>query len=351
MNVLFVKLSDSKLLDLITANVQEHNIPLIQRGNPLTCEIRRLSVVSDAWNKIRKSKFMVVNRVKNQASKERSLENITYYDDAVKATSIIVDGQKKKKYSIGQFDPGKYGNPICFHTPGYEGTTINISTEAWNIHDNSMIKSLTNMLTSSLGMANTVSPYIQLAIPAVNIMGAFLQNEIKHDKLAETHVLELSLDSEMPLCVGKYILLPDLIDYNSKVDLLSNYSLRDNILMKKEGDKFVEFTQTYYVIKVTDIPRGDLADFDYAASHVELMKLFEQNTSSTDITNQLVDLSRQAYNSGVLQTLFQYYEQYSTSTNKDTEVLKRVKALYNQLPDKTWFDRYMPTISSELQKV
>ena len=281
MNVLFVKLSDFELLQLDSKTVQSHSIPLVQRGNPLTCEIRRLSVVSDAWNKIRKSKFMVVNRVKNAASKERSLENITYYDDSVEGCFDHGEWSEEKKYSIGQFDPGKYGNPICFHTPGYEGTTINISTEAWNIHDNSMVKTLTTMVTSALGMANTVSPYIQLAIPAMNLVGAFLQNEIKHDKLAETHVLELSLDSEMPLCIGKYILLPDLTDYNVKMDLLTNYVLKDNILIKKDGDKFVEFDQTYYVIKITDIPRGDLADFDYAASHVELVKLFEQSSSTT----------------------------------------------------------------------
>ena len=67
--------------------------------------------------------------------------------------------------------------------------------------------------------------------------------------------------------------------------------------------------------------------------------------------NQLANLSKQAYSSGVLQTLFSYYEQYSVSTVKDVEVLKRVKALYNQLQDKTWFDKYMSMISLELNNL
>lgn len=352
MNLLFTQLDSYEVLELNSENVQKYNIPLIQRGNPLTCEIRRLSIVSNKWNIFRDSKFMLVNRVKNKASKDRTLENITYYDDTVKATSILVKGEKKKKYSIGPFDPGEYGNPICFHTPGYEGTTINISTEAWNIHDNSMVKTLTNVVTSALGLANTVSPYIQLAIPAVNLMGSFLQKEIKHEELSNTHVLEISLDSEIPLCVGKYILLPDLTDYNMKMDLLKNYVLRDNMLMKKIDDKFIEFEQTYYIIKITDKPRPDLADFDYAASHMELVKLFNQADNNPDIMGQLADISKQAYTSGVLQTLFKYYDSYSESENKDPEVLKRVKALYNQLgAQKSWFEKYHQSIFSEIQKL
>lgn len=361
MNTLFVKLDSHEILELNSENVINHNIPLIQRGNPLTCEIRRLSIVSDKWNTFRDNKFMLVNRVKNKASKDRTLENITYYDDSVETITILVNGEKKKKYSIGPFDPGEYGNPICFHTPGYEGTTINISTEAWNIHDNSIIKSLTSMVTSALGMVTTVSPYIQLAIPAVNIMGSFLQKEIKHEELSNTHVLEISLDSGIPLCVGKYILLPDLTDYNIKIDLLKNYVLRDNMLMKKLDDKFIEFDQTYYIIKITDKPREDLADFDYAASHMELVKLFNQADNNPDIMNQLADISKQAYNSGVLQTLFKYYDSYLDSgssplvnepESKNIELLKRVKALYNQLgSQKSWFEKYHASIFSEIQKL
>ena len=70
-------------------------------------------------------------------------------------------------------------------------------------------------------------------------------------------------------------------DLNEKTDIISNYFIEDNILVKRGvNGKYEEYDKTYFVIKISKEFREDLASFDYVASSAELVTLLNNNDDS-----------------------------------------------------------------------
>lgn len=265
----------------------------VEIGNPLTIEFRRISITSKNFDLLGKSEVMIVNHVKTLSTKDKTVESITYYDDDAKTKGKFMG---KKKWSLNHFDPSEYGNPVCFHTPGYIGNVITITTKMWDIDKCNSMKSFLGTAAGLLKLAGTVSPYIEIASSALGYSNRILNSVIKHDELCDEHVIELRLDSSQPLVPGKFICLPDA-DINERDVVLKEYFLEQNQLVRKVDEKFEEYPHTYFILKLSDKPKEDLIDFDFMASSADLLKDVQGDQE------KLLDVNRDSHDLKIIEEI------------------------------------------------
>lgn len=334
----------------------------IKKGDPLTCEYRTISVVSNKFDKWTASEIMLVNYVKNSitSKKDRAMESITYYDDDFVTETVIIGGEEYRKAKIGPFDSSEYGHPVCFHTPGYKGSTINITTKMWEVNENTALKKVLESVKQGIGMVGTAtaSPYLNIASTAFGISSQILVGYVKHEELCKNHTLELRMDSDNhPLLVGKYICIPGLRNLNKKKNILENYFLKDNILVRfDEEGKYREYVGTYFVIKVTNDEREDLTDFDFTASSADLLGKINTGTySPNEMANSVLKIQRDAHDLGLIKTVQNDYSTYMKAVknmaNADEieDYKNELIASYRQLNgssdnSREWFDANFPEI-------
>ena len=126
--------SAGKKLELYNNEIEVINFDdVIQIADPITIEFRYIKITSDEFDRIGKSEIMIVNNLRTNQTKEKSMDIITYYDDDVKVDKFYINGHKYKTWNVHAFDPSEYGNPICYHNMGYRDETITITTRAWEI--------------------------------------------------------------------------------------------------------------------------------------------------------------------------------------------------------------------------
>ena len=323
----------------------------IKIGDPLTIEYIRVHIVSDNFDYWGNSELMIVNYVKNEANKDRAMETITYHDDDLKPNESE-DGIKS--FSIGPFDNSEYGHPVCFHTPGYQGTVISLTTKLWELDDSGMIDTAYNLLSGSIGFMSTFAKggaiYFSIADDILGITNLVLQKTVKHDKLAEDHNMEFRLDREdRPLLCGRYVCFPNLRDINVKHEILEEYHMEGDILMRRGDDgKLYEYDDTYFVLEISNNKRDDLSDFDYTSSASDLLeKLYSNDKEQTEeLHNSIVKLARDSYDISLFELIKSKYDDYVNNGKSDADLLQ-LKALYNQLGNsarKEWFDSNFPDI-------
>lgn len=336
-----------------------NSIKLIQKGDPLTCEYRMISIISNNFDTLTQSEVMLVNYVKHSATKESAMQSITYYDDDAKTSDINIKGKWFKKLKIGPFDSSEYGHPVFFHTSGYKGETVNITTKMWEVNDSSSLQKFFDIIKTGIGLAGSVSgsPYLNIANTAFGISSQILVGFVQHEELCPNHTLELRLDSENhPLLEGKYICFPGPIDLNHKYYIIENYKLIDNLLVTKDSNgQYHEYYKTYFVIKVTNEPREDLADFDFTASSADLLgKINSGKYSVNDLTEDILTIQKDAYDLYLIKTVQKDYDSYIGAIDEDKEDLKQeliasYKQLANSKDQLEWFNTNFPHIKSEIQ--
>jgi len=326
----------------------------IKIGEPLTCEYKTISIVSNKFDRFGKSQIMIVNNVKNKATKDRIVQSITYYDQKAKPKKdrkLTSNG----RYKITVFDASQYGYPVCFYTPGYQGTEITITTNIWEVDDNTEIKLVLNLLSSGLTSLASLAgiPYLTLASDAISIGQKVLVKDVDHTELNDNHTFKLSCNDEDNLYLGYYICIPELDDINIKNDIIKNYMLVENGLYKLVDGKFIEYDQTYFVIYINNQNRKDLTDFDYEATNADLMSMLTSNkTNYNELTDKITNMSKDAYNMGLVQLIKNNYDNY-LKTN-DESIKAQVIALYNQLVSSSkdvldWFDKSFPEIKKLIE--
>ena len=352
----------------------------ISVGNPLTCEYRFIQIVSKDLDSFSSSEVMVVNYVKHFASKESALQSITYYDKKIESKSIprkdlhgggpvkkafskTIDKvifKERRKIQIGPFDSSEYGHPVCFHTPGYVGSVINVTTSLWEINDNTLLKTASELIKRGISMLSGISaftpysPYISMASSAFGVSSQILVESVKHEELAEDHTLELRLDSDNhPLFCGKYICFPTVRDRNEKIRILNTYKLYDNKLVHESADgKWTEYDGTYFVIKVSNRPRNELADFDFTASSAEMLKKLSRGMRDEAEGNNFLQELMQDKNNSIqldhIKDIEKAIEKYE-STKSDADAAK-VVAIYNHLSaeNKESISKYFPNLQEIL---
>lgn len=346
MDVFYI--NDGELLQW-NESLLENGISKVEIGDPLTVEYKRIHIKSNRFDAIGKSEVMIVNHIRNQQTKERSMESITYYDDDATTRGDSYFGNKV--WSVGPFDSSEYGNPVCFHTPGYQGTVLSITTKMWEIDDPILLKKGLEILSSVVGVIKSAHPVLEIANTGLGFSTKIIRGYIGHSELAPEHTLELRLDSDKPLIPGKFICIPNLETINQKYNILNNYFVEDNMLIKKNDGNYTEYGGTYFIIHVDNEERKDLEDFDFTASSADILKMI-QNDNMQEIQKTLLEINRDSYDLKIIELIKTKYDDWIASEeDKGSDIYKEVIALYKQLglsKKKEWFDDSFPEISSDL---
>lgn len=333
----------------------------ISVGDPLTVEFKRVRIVSNKFDMFGKSEVMIVNHVKNRATKDRAMQQITYYDDSADTKRIAkskgIGG--KKSYTVDVFEADEYGCPIVIHLPGYESTIIDITTQFWEIDDTHMIADITGLIQKGLSLIGAAVPgygaYFTIASGIAGVGSRIIASAIQHRELAPDHTLQLRMDdAKKPLYVGIYICVPGT-DINEMDVIARDYIVRDYQLLRKNASTglWVEYEGTYFVLNISNDKRADLADFDYTASASDILsKLYNPSTDNTQALHaDIVNLASDSYKLGLLKILQQKYATYvatpETSADRAGQ-LAVLKALYNQIPkdEVDWFNSTVPQIAA-----
>lgn len=351
---------DGKLYHWNNDLVEQFNDMLIVKGDSLTCEYRLISIVSDNFDNWSQSEIMLTNFVKHSTSKDAALESITYYDDDANTKTIVRNGKKYRKIKIGPFDSSEYGHSVCFHTPGYKGTTINITTKMWEINDSSSLSSLLNVIKEGVGLAGTAAgvPYMNIVNNAFGISNQILIGFIQHSELCPNHTLELRLDSDNhPLLRGKYVCIPGLDNLNEKIEIIQKYELVDNLLVTTNSEGlYQEYDKTYFVLKVSNKEREDLADFDFSASSSNLLsKINQKEINMDEICNDILKIQKDSYDLKLIKNVQEDYKNYMNTNSEYIEekenLLRTFKASYKQLKNINkeqleWFEQNFESIKT-----
>lgn len=332
------------------------NVKKINVGDPLCIEYKAFNIISDNFDRFGKSEIIIANHVKNTASKDRILQSITYYDDD--ARIIKKFGSSRGKYKIEKFDASEYGYPVCFYTPGYQGTVLNITTKIWEVDDRSKVSSVVKIL--SLGLAGVekiyATPFIPLINEALGICSTIITNVNDHKELCDDHTIEFRVDSHNPsysytepIYEGLYVCIPGYMDINKKKEIIRDYIVEDyglyNIDNVNEGH-YIEYPESYFIIQVVSIERKDLGDFDFTASATELVaKITNKSSNTEELTQQVLSMSKNAYDLGLIEILTNTYNKYLKTHSSDDKA--QVIALYKQLSNSdkfSWFNSHFPDI-------
>jgi hypothetical protein len=341
MTTLYCNKSTGKLYKIDERLTEKFASLLVQIGNPVTIEYKRIKISSTKFDMIGTTDVMITTTVKSVQTKEASMESITYYDKDVssKSTGIKINNglwnNEMRSHTINKFDPTEYGNSVCYYNPGYSGGTINTATKFWNINDSSYIKNIMsyvkNMISLTKILPTPVAPYISLVDGIIDNTTAILVDINDNELLEETHLASFSNAYEYePFLTGFYICLPKIKDLNEIEDIIRNYVIMDCGLVKKvaEDQPIVEYAFSYFILDVSNKPRQDLISFDFAASSNELLGGLYKNepksvtdfiklsneSNDLNIIKQIHDLTSKGLNNidkGVFNSLYNHLSEDS----------------------------------------
>lgn len=330
-----ILLIDSITQDIINpSNNVDCNNQKIVFGEPLIMEYKRIKLVSTKFDIFGKSQVMIVNYIKTTQTKEKSLSSVTYYDENVSPKKSFFS--RKGTFEIGPFDPSQYGNPIFYYTPAYQNENIIINTQFWELDKEDAMDNIINGTQSCLSLGkisvNPYSKYFEIASDIIGNSKKIITGFIKHRELTNEHIFEIKENSY----TGYYICLPEIENINEKYDILKNYKIIDDHLVKENTDLLEEYDKTYFLIKISKDKRDDLQTFDYMSSSVELIDLFNKGNKD-NFQAALFNTINDAYDMQLVNKINAAYNE----NNKDL-----VKALYQhiKLDKKNWFNDLFPQI-------
>lgn len=301
----------------------------IKLGDPLSIQYKRIRILSNKFDWIGDSEVAIINNIRTSQTKEAAPDNIVYYDKSVTPKR----SGKNRVMDIDRFDPGEYGNSICYYTPSYQNNDISICTKFYEIDERFGI---INAASKLLGLGNTVpnyGVYFSLAGQFLEGIDKILDRLTFKNKLTEDHVIKFdSNDTERPLYYGSYICLPTC-EHDDLKHIVENYILDDTDLLNIKDNTL--FDKTYFVLELADIRDPSLYDFDFNYNANELLN--KLNNRDKVGMNEFLQTNADSYNFKIIQNIISSVDDKSISNS-----------LYNRLsPEyKGWFDKTFPQISS-----
>lgn len=337
---------DKEIGKLYKWNDKEIVANVIKYGEPLTLEYKKIRIVSNKFNWIRKNRIMLIDNIRTIQTKEISADCISYYDDDVKPKKFL-DGNPSKYYDIEDFDPTKYGNPVFYHTPSYQNHEISVTTRAFRIDKDEIADDvfgcLHNIFTVGSKIPNygIVSSMAGLIVDDASKIIDDLTNGGK--QITKNHILIFRNDDEdRKMYVGSYLCIPNLDDPNNLYKLLQNYRVEDDRLIRiNSKNEKVEFGDTYYIIQLSNIERTDLNDFDYSSSSNDLLKSL--NRSENTGIEKFSQCTKDATDLNLIKEITDLWK-------KDPEETDKIKSLYLHLHDKDWFKENLSHICEKILK-
>jgi len=319
----------------------------IKVGDSITIEYKKIRVVTD-FHKYRKNKIMILNNIKDKQTKEKAIDSITYYDDDFEYKKC----EKGKYFDIGNFDPSKYGNPVCYYNCGYQNNPINIVTRIYKINDSHMLANIVNTFGKIISIGSIVPTYGvffsiagQIVQSTENIISKLNENG---EKITENHVITFRTDDiEKPFIKGSYLCIPEMDDENEMEEIINKYYVEDNCLLTKE-EIIKEYYGNYFIIEVSVGARDDLLDFNFTASSNKLLSSINQNDENG--LRDFLESSKNASDSTIIKKITSEYSKLSSEKNPElnAESKTNLVAMYNHIHDKEWFKETFPHIFGEL---
>lgn len=331
---------------------QECPPPVVQIGDPLTIQFEKLRVVSAQFDTFGSSEILVVNNIKNNCTKERALDSVTYYDPNVRPTKTVINNKKYKTWTLNTFDADKYGNPTIFHTPGYQGTDITVTTNIYEIDDPNIFLKILQHLGSSLSTTLSIVPTIYTSIFShiIGLTTFMVENMDHYRKIVPSHTFTFGINNKFPLYTGEYLCVPGEGTLDQMMSFCSEYRVEEEMLVKRASDgTYTEFPSTYYLMKIDNCPHEYLDDFDFVASSADLLKMLPSQSSTTNVDN-LVQVSRESYDLQLIKLVKDAYDKWSTSQSLEDKQM--LTALYRQLGKSgcvEWFNNCFPDVGQKLQ--
>lgn len=311
----------------------------ISTGDSITVEYKKIRVAT-CFNKHMKNKIMVLNNIKDKQTKEKSEDSIIYYDDDL----VYKKCSKGEYFDIGDFDPSKYGNSVCYYNPGYQKNPINIVTRIYKVDDSHIIGEIVSAFGKLISLGSVVPTYgvfFSMAGQIVQSTETFV-SKLKENskKVTENHVLTFRIDDNTkPFVCGSYLCIPDMDDENQMEEIIKNYYVEDNCLLKKIGNNIEEYYGNYFIMEVTSGIREDLLDYNFTASSNKL--LMSINGKDEVGLKQFLDSNKNASDCSIIKNLTAEWK--NPGKNIDS-----LKAMYNHLHDKDWFKETFPHIFNDL---
>lgn len=255
---------------------------IINPGKPLSIEYKKISITSTNFDLFGSSQLMVTNSIKTTHTKEKVLDNVVYYDKSVLPTKRVGGILYKTcNYTIDNFDPSEYGNPICYYNPSYNAGTINLVTKFFEMDDVGYVKGIINGIKNVLTTATlipipiptVVTPYLSVANKVISTgFDNFLASFVCNKELCKEHIIEFRTDDHTkPFVTGYYICLPNVDNADKLRYIVDNYYWEDNAMVTNVDNKVSEYDESYFVLEIADNHKEGLLDFDFAAMTNQLL--------------------------------------------------------------------------------
>lgn len=282
------------LSNIITSDLVDDD-HLIKIGRPLCIEYERIHIRSTKFDWTGRSEIMVASYIRSNATKNRSMKNVSYYSDRINPVGSILH---RRKVTIGPFDSSDYGNPHCYYNRGFTGYPVTLTTKLWELNSYRDLIKLGGLLQKATSAVGTFNPYVEVASQVLGTTLMLFDDATFHRSLAPKSIVELSSDDP----VGYYVCVPYLYSAEpyEREDFIAKYSInREGILVDTETHH--ECPHTYIILNVSNEERPDLLDFDFAADSAELLS----QVKSTDNVDNLLQMAKDAYHSEAFDKLIE----------------------------------------------
>lgn len=337
MSVLYFSRSVNRIFkwNKIPTSIQQ-NSPLLPRfvrmGDAISIEYKKIRIVSKKFDMFGPSEIAIINNIRTIQTKEISPDNIIYYDKSVIPKKL----NKEKVVDIDTFNPGEYGNSICYYSPSYQNNPITICTKFYEISERfGILNGVSKLLTFGSAVPK-YGLYFSLAGEFLQGVDTILDKLTYKRELINDHVIEFdSSEIDRPLYYGSYICLPSCTQEDIK-NILNNYVLDDNTLINTSDESV--YDKSYFVLELNNIRDKSLYDFDFNYNANELLNKLDKRDKTG--MEEFIQTSADSYNFKIIQDIVATIN--NPDTNKDL-----IPALYNRLSDKhqQWILQAFPNIS------
>eukprot|EP01094_Clydonella_sp_ATCC50884_P017145 TRINITY_DN2929_c0_g1_i2.p1 TRINITY_DN2929_c0_g1~~TRINITY_DN2929_c0_g1_i2.p1 ORF type:complete len:371 (+),score=142.92 TRINITY_DN2929_c0_g1_i2:289-1401(+) len=358
---------EGELRELSDPKLAAGGVPLVDAGDALKIQYVRVHIASTrGWDVLGKSKVMVVATVKNEVTKDPAVDSVVLFDD--KARPLDCDkrhNSSKKIYSVSDFPADKYGHPVCFYTPGYNGAEITLTTTVKEIDDNSVVTGIARNSRALMHgisqdpMLGTYGVFFALGGSLLTAGAAALEILRSNVEFDRSHTVGFSTRrAGSPFYAGLYVFFPS--DRSRPSDLVaelgSSYRIQGPKHQLIHTATGLEYNRSYYVMEVSTQPDPTLVDFDFAASAAGMLKMFQgpdKEEAVRELTQSVVEVARDAFYMGVIKDVQAKQAQLENgrdySPQERDQLKKELRAKYKQLGDRReWFDANIGTRVAQL---
>ena len=322
----------------------------VSLGDNLTIKYKRIRVVSRAFDTFGSSEVAIINNIRTFHTKESAPDNIVYYDKSAnpkkmhKATDTKLDMLVPRKVlDIDTFNPGQYGNDVCYYTPSYQNNDITICTKFYEIDERFGVLSMLSKLSLLGNSVPKYGVYFSMAGKFLQGVDTILDRLTYKKELTDDHVVQFTInDIDRPMYYGSYICLPTC-DYNDISSIMNSYTLDDDNLIHIKDNTI--FPHSYFVVELSQSIDPTLPDFNFNRNTNDLLTKID-NRDKVGMA-EFMSTNEDAYNFRLIQEIIDITSGPNVARGVD---VSSIIPIYNKLSpaNKKWLLDTFPHLSGLL---